>query len=192
MALGPQKLNPRNNEHNLRTLWRELRHIGAQWRREGAVPGATDDNKEGFDIGAIWVDTATNTPYICVDNTTNAAIWVDVLSGSSTVLQTTNILAAATASTVPATTQTTVASYTAGADTRITDVYGSGHDNAKWQVYIDSVLQMTQRAGNGDRNVQINFNTPLLLSNGSTLDVKVTHYFTAETLDFEATILGYN
>lgn len=191
MGLLPQKLNSRNSEQNFRELWRQVQYLTAQQRRASVDPTATDDNKQGFDIGAIWTNTTTNIPYLCVDNTTSAAVWVDLTSATTTAMATTNILVTDEALAVPATTQTTVATYVSGSDTMVTNIFCSGNDNAKWQVYVNSVLQITQRGSNGDRNVPIVFPTPLLLANGDTLDVKVTHFFTAETLDFETTILGY-
>lgn len=191
MAISPQKLNNKNTEQNLRTLWREVKHITTQTRRTGQAPGATDDNKQGFDVGAIWVDTSTDTPYICVDNSTALAIWLDLTTGSPTTVPTTDILDSGVATAVPASTQTTVLSYTATANTKLTNIICGGIDNAKWQVYIDSVLKITQRAANGDRNLHIPFTTPLLLANGSTIDVKVTHTFAGDVLDFESTLLGY-
>jgi hypothetical protein len=39
------------------------------------APGATDDGTKGYSIGSNWVNTATDTAYICVDSITNAAVW---------------------------------------------------------------------------------------------------------------------
>ena len=42
-----------------------------------AIPGASDD---GYQVGTMWVNTSTDVAYICVDNTTSNAIWIDVSS----------------------------------------------------------------------------------------------------------------
>ena len=93
---------------------------------------------------------------------------------------------------VPANVESTVATYTAsGSDKSITKIIASGNGNGKWNVEVDSVVIMTFRTANGDRTRDIDFVSPLLLSDGSTLDVKVEHCFTGDTLDFESTVMGY-
>ncbi len=48
------------------------------------APAATDDSGAGYSVGSLWIDTATDTAYICVDATAAAAIWVDITqSGGS-------------------------------------------------------------------------------------------------------------
>ncbi len=39
------------------------------------APLATDDFSQGIQVGNIWVDTLTSKAYICVDNSSLAAIW---------------------------------------------------------------------------------------------------------------------
>lgn len=39
------------------------------------APGVSNDNTEGFNVGAIWVDTVLDDAYICCDSTTGAAVW---------------------------------------------------------------------------------------------------------------------
>ncbi|MER9376001.1 hypothetical protein [Mesorhizobium sp. M0491] len=38
-------------------------------------PAVTDDSSEGYQIGSTWVNTATDTAWLCVDATAGAAIW---------------------------------------------------------------------------------------------------------------------
>ena len=38
--------------------------------------GASDDASDGFTIGSVWIDTAADIVYTCVDNTPGAAVWV--------------------------------------------------------------------------------------------------------------------
>jgi hypothetical protein len=43
----------------------------------GAIvaPGATNDTLQGYGIGSVWVNTADDTVYMCVDATAAAAVW---------------------------------------------------------------------------------------------------------------------
>src|SRR6056297_89917 len=42
-----------------------------------AAPTATDDS---YQVGAVWVNTTSDTVYVLVDNTSGSAIWMDVSS----------------------------------------------------------------------------------------------------------------
>ena len=42
------------------------------------APTATDDEDSGYIIGQVWVDTATDQPYILVDSTAGAAVWQNI------------------------------------------------------------------------------------------------------------------
>lgn len=44
----------------------------------GAItnPAVTDDGSEGYQIGSVWVNTATDQAFTCVDATVGAAIWL--------------------------------------------------------------------------------------------------------------------
>jgi hypothetical protein len=88
-------------------------------------------------------------------------------------------------------TLTTVATFTATALIQsITNISCSGQQSAKWQLYIDTVLIDTKRTAPG-LNLEFIFGNHLGMSSGSVLDVKVTHYYTGETPDFESTIYGF-
>ena len=104
--------------------------------------------------------------------------------------QTVTPLVVGFAGTVPASTLTTVATYSAIADKKITQVLCSGMEYGKFQLFINSILKMTRRGG-PNRNVDFNFNVPLSLPAASVIDIKVTHFVPGETPDFEATILGF-
>jgi len=45
---------------------------------------------DDYQVGAVWVNTSTDTKFICVDNTTNAAIWQKIKGNSSASLPTTS------------------------------------------------------------------------------------------------------
>ena len=111
-------------------------------------------------------------------------------AGGSGAVPTTNILAKAIAAAVPAATKTTVVTVTAIVDTYITNVIGSGMEYGKWYLTVNSLDQAIRRGGS-DRDVVWEFPNPLKIAAGAVLDVKVEHFVTGQTPDFEATVLGY-
>lgn len=88
-------------------------------------------------------------------------------------------------------TLTTIASITPVAATSISNIMCSGEDTAKFQVFIDTVVKITKRGSGSDLNVDFTFAVPFQLDAGATMEVKVIHFNTGETLDYEAAILGY-
>ena len=40
-----------------------------------AAPDADDDTGEGYIVGSLWLDTTNDEAYICLDNTSSAAVW---------------------------------------------------------------------------------------------------------------------
>ena len=100
------------------------------------------------------------------------------------------VLAKNIANAVPASTKTTVVTLSAVADKFITAIYGSGMENGKWFLVINSADQIVRRAG-PERDKIFEFPSPLKIVAGSVLDIKVEHFVTGETPDFECTILGY-
>lgn len=43
-----------------------------------ADPTATDDGTDGYSVGSIWVNTSTNTIFMCADPTNSSAVWVQI------------------------------------------------------------------------------------------------------------------
>jgi hypothetical protein len=41
-------------------------------------PTSFNDSSEGYEHGSIWINTITDTAYICVDNSVGAAIWSNI------------------------------------------------------------------------------------------------------------------
>ena len=95
-------------------------------------------------------------------------------------------------SNVPANTLTTILTKTADANlTNISIVSVSGQDYAKYTLVINGGDIDVRRSG-PQRNVQFDYTSnPLKTTTGDVIDIKVEHFFTGETLDFEATIFGY-
>jgi hypothetical protein len=97
-----------------------------------------------------------------------------------------------TATSVPATTKTTILSATYSASfNNIALISCSGQDYAKFYLTLNTVDIDIRRSGPSS-NVEYDFKSnPLGLTTGDTIDVKVEHFNTGNLLDFEATIYGY-
>jgi hypothetical protein len=50
-----------------------------------ADPTVNDDESAGYFVGSRWLNTATNTEFICSDNTTGAAVWVNPVATSASI-----------------------------------------------------------------------------------------------------------
>jgi hypothetical protein len=98
-------------------------------------------------------------------------------------------IATGSVTSVPATTLTTIVTYAAAADTKVTRIGCSGTVYAKFQLFLNTVLVEVKRSG-PERSIDFSFDRPLALATGDVIDVKVTHYVTAALEDFEATVYG--
>lgn len=60
----------------------QIREIAVQWRARKqnlsatTDPTAGDDSGDGYTIDSEWVNTVTDSVFVCVDNTLAAAVWV--------------------------------------------------------------------------------------------------------------------
>ena len=86
-------------------------------------------------------------------------------------------------------TLTTVTTMPANGIKWITKILCSGEENARWDIYIDSVRKATLRTI--DRNVAFDFNLPIKILAAEVVDVKVTHHGPDTTASFQCTIFGY-
>ena len=86
-------------------------------------------------------------------------------------------------------TETTIVTSPANGVKFITKIICTGVVNARWDVYVNSVLAMTKRTT--DRTVDFDFSTPWKIAASSVVDVKATHHGPDVTADFVATIMGY-
>jgi len=86
-------------------------------------------------------------------------------------------------------TETTIVTSPANGVKYITKIICTGVVNARWDVYVNSVLAMTKRTT--DRTVDFDFSTPWKIAASSVVDVKATHHGPDTTADFVATIMGY-
>ena len=87
-------------------------------------------------------------------------------------------------------TLTTILTHTAIATENIVVISCSGCDYAKFQFFIDTVLKGTKRSGPSS-NVDWVYPFPLALDSGQVLDIKVTHFDSANTHDFEAGLYAF-
>jgi hypothetical protein len=86
-------------------------------------------------------------------------------------------------------TLTTVTTMPANGIKYITKIVCSGEENAKWDIFIDSVRKCTKRTIN--RTVDFDFNLPLKILATEVVDIKVTHHGPDSQATCEATIFGY-
>ena len=85
---------------------------------------------------------------------------------------------------------TTILTHTAVAEENIIYIGCSGCDYAKFQIFIDTVLKGTLRSGPSS-NAVWSFSFPLALNDTQVLDIKVTHFDTLNTHDFEAALYAF-
>lgn len=125
-----------------------------------------------------------------VDGTTKKALNVFVDGGSVTTDPiATSFLVVGSALNVPASTLTTITTYTAASAKKITQISVSGQVYGKFQLFKNTVLFETRRTS-PERSLDFMFNSPLTLMPGDVLDVKVTHFQIGELSDFESTVYG--
>jgi hypothetical protein len=90
---------------------------------------------------------------------------------------------------VPNSIETTILSYTILGEETIGDIVLSGTDYARFNIYLNTVLTFVVRSG-PSRQANLQLQRPWQLATGDVIDVKVIHYNTAGTADFEATVMG--
>ena len=90
---------------------------------------------------------------------------------------------------VPDGIETTILTYAPIGDETIGDFILGGSDYARFNIYINTFLQFVIRSG-PSRNASLQLQRPIQFGLGDIIDIKVVHYYTAATADFEATILG--
>ena len=91
-------------------------------------------------------------------------------------------------------TETTLTSYTVPAGTTFyfTGVVAQGDLPARFRIYIDSNIQLSYRTVSSNPAFQQTFSLPpFTAAAGSVIYLKVTHFISGVSGDFEGTILGY-
>lgn len=118
-----------------------------------------------------------------IGNIEDGAITIDQITTNNAVI------AVGEVTTVSQNVLTTIVTVPANGIKYITKIICTGEENARWDVYIDSVRRMTKRTT--DRTVDYDFPIPLKLAASSVLDVKATHHGPDTSSDFQASVLGY-
>ena len=49
-------------------------------------PTVTDDSGDGYSVGSLWINTTTKRIFICTSNTSNAALWYELVANTGTAL----------------------------------------------------------------------------------------------------------
>lgn len=124
-----------------------------------------------------------------LETDTNRNLYVNVAASPATAPASVSALAGGNVSGIANTSLTTIATYAAATATKITRIGCSGTVYAKFQLFVNTNLTETKRSG-PYRSIDFNFDRPLSMSSGDVIDIKVTHYNTSITADFEATIYG--
>ena len=89
-----------------------------------------------------------------------------------------------------ASTLSTIATYnnSSGSKKRIHSIIASGEIYACYYIVVNTVTVVTKRSG-PSRNVEFFLNIDL--DDGDIIDLKVEHFTTGDTANFEGTILGF-
>ena len=111
-------------------------------------------------------------------------------SSNGTAIKSSDILANATASAVSDNVLTTILTLSPSVDTFITQVVCSGDDYGKFTLVVDASTKFTRRGGPG-RDVVFQFVSPFKVAGSSVFDVKVEHFLSGATPNFQSTVLGY-
>jgi hypothetical protein len=70
--------DPGGTPFTRKILVSKLLDLGRSYKNNigaSSAPTANDDSGDGYDVGSLWVDTANDLVYFCVDATATAAIW---------------------------------------------------------------------------------------------------------------------
>lgn len=62
------------------------------------APTANDDSGDGYTVGSVWIDVTNDRPYLCVDATETAAVWLELGGGASTLDDLTDVVITSPAS----------------------------------------------------------------------------------------------
>ena len=100
-----------------------------------------------------------------------------------------NILAFSAITGVANSIETTITTYTVLGDETIGDIVMGGTSYARFNIYVNTILKFVIRSG-PTRQANLSLSRPVQFIPGDVIDVKVIHYHTDATDDFEATILG--
>lgn len=55
------------------------------------APTVNDDSGDGYSEGSLWIDTATNNGYLCLDPAAGAAVWLQITTAGTTLAGLTDV-----------------------------------------------------------------------------------------------------
>jgi len=124
-----------------------------------------------------------------IETDTDRNLYVHIAADDVAAPASVSALAYDEATSVPASTLTTILTFTAASATKITRIAVSGTDYAKFQLFLNTTLIETRRSS-PERSMDFVFESPLALDAADIFDVKVTHYAPGVLADFESTLYG--
>jgi len=92
---------------------------------------------------------------------------------------------------VAASTLTTVLSFTPSVTVRVDAVGGTGEADGEWSIFINTVEVLRRRGTGSDLNFDVEMFSFKLLST-DTIDIKIQHFRTGKTPDFQAEVRYHN
>lgn len=103
-----------------------------------------------------------------------------------------SVLEYASVSTIPDNSLTTILVHAVGVAPLLLDgVIATGTVDAEYIILVNNQVKIRYRTAEQDRTVNIKFETPQKFIVGSVIAIKVIHYNTANTADFDATFIGH-
>lgn len=171
------------------------------FKADAKIAGGVDDLDNSHPLNCttdgtleVAIDSVSAPIDVIVDNVvpvSQSGTWTVVISGGTitAVPLFVSPLASGSITGIPTNTLSTIVTYTAAVATHLSRISVSGNIYAKYQLFLNTVLIETKRSG-PERSLDFFFDCPLTLSPTSILDVKVMHYQTSETGDFESTVYG--
>lgn len=162
--------------------------MAIRWRSPKFPPAGGDDPSRSPDTEALSLlgaDAEGKTRRILVDEENNLLVR-DVSSGVYNL----SALSIGETGAINAETLTTITSYVAAADVKLSKVSCSGDGPADFTLLVDTTQVDIKRSSTGDLDKEFKFDDPLPVASGSVISVKVYHHATGKTKTFNATIYG--
>lgn len=125
-------------------------------------------------------------PEVEITNDYGNPVPVSIVSGSGIAF-----LEFGSSTSIPANSLTTVLTHTvATSPLFLTNFFSSGELDAEVSFYVNTVRKLVWRTSEQQRNAEVPIG-PLRFPIGTILDIKVVHFYTGKTADFEASLVGY-
>jgi hypothetical protein len=118
---------------------------------------------------------------------------VTIQSATVNIIPTTSILSSKSVTTIPHSSTTALVDYTntTGGLVLFDGFVAGGTVDAKFSMFINGTNTMALRSSEQSRNVMFFLPTPLRIENNGSVTIKVEHYNSSNTADFDNTIFGH-